>query len=167
MASGVDKRAARLVHSVAAAHPISGGTAPTTAPIHVLISLLVLLNVYGKVYKAKLPIPRATVRGVVPAARIAAEAPALPSPQAMAKGREARREGRGRRKVRFMCRSFSVSMSWLKVLAEQAASMVPTDTAVNGTQATGPPAARKPADVVRTTRALWCGRKRRGDGGIK
>jgi len=53
-----------------------------------------------------------------------------------------------------MCRSFSVSMSWLKVLAEQAASIVPTETAVKGTQATGPPAARKPAEVVRTTRAL-------------
>ena len=67
--------------------------------------------------------------------------------------------------MRFIKRSFSVSMSWLKVLAEQAASIVPTETAVKGTQATGPPAARKPAEVVRTTRALWCGERGGKEGG--
>jgi len=98
--------------------------------------------------------PKAVVRGFVPAVRTAAEAPALPTAQAKAKGRDARPEGRGRRCVRFMRLSLSVSRSWLKVLAEHAASMVPTETAVKGSQATGPPAARKPEDVVRTTSAL-------------
>lgn len=51
----------------------------------------------------------------------------------------------------------------MNVLAEPAASMVPSETAAKGPQATGPPAARKPAEVVITTRALsWGG----GSGGV-
>jgi hypothetical protein len=44
-ASGEERRLVREAQSVAAAHPINGGTAPTKAPIHVLASLLVLLSV--------------------------------------------------------------------------------------------------------------------------
>lgn len=44
--------------------------------------------------------------------------------------------------------------TWLKVLADPAASIVPTETAARGPQYTGPPAARKPAEVVSTTSAL-------------
>lgn len=45
-------------------------------------------------------------------------------------------------------------LTWLKVLAEPAASIVPRETAANGPQAMGPPAARNPAEEVITTRAL-------------
>jgi hypothetical protein len=45
-------------------------------------------------------------------------------------------------------------LTWLNVLADPAASIVPSETAANGPHATGPPAARNPAEVVITTRAL-------------
>jgi hypothetical protein len=44
--------------------------------------------------------------------------------------------------------------TWLKVLADPAASIVPTHADARGVHVMGPPAARKPADVVITTRAL-------------
>ena len=50
--------------------------------------------------------------------------------------------------------SWGAPRTWLKVLADPAASMVPTHTDAKGTHATGPPAAKYPADVVITTSAL-------------
>ena len=49
---------------VAAVHPISGGTAPTTAPTQVLLMLRTLRGVYTPAYSTMLPAPSAAVRGL-------------------------------------------------------------------------------------------------------
>ena len=101
---------------VAAAQPIMGGTAPTTAPTQVLTSLRVLESVYGSAYSARFPMPRSIVSSFAPSPRMAALAPALATPQPRAYCGVTRPEGKGRRKVRFMRRSFSRSITCVYVV---------------------------------------------------
>ena len=53
-------------------------------------------------------------------------------------------------------------------MADPAASIVPSETAAKGPQATGPPAARNPAEVVIITRALFARQEEeKGRKGVK
>ena len=57
-------------------------------------------------------------------------------------------------RVRFIRVSLEVSITWLKVLAELDASIVPRQAQDKEAASTGPPAARYPAEVVAITSAL-------------
>ena len=92
----------------AAAQPIKGGTPPTTAPTHVLISDFGLRDVYAPAYKAMFPTARADATGSKTASADAPAPPATPAKVAANSG-EQRPDGRGRFRVRAILASLSVS----------------------------------------------------------
>jgi hypothetical protein len=97
--------------------------------------------------------PREAVRGSVRESRSPVPERPVQVASAAAWPRDTAPDGSGRLSVRFIFLSRSTSITWFQVLADDAQSAVPNDAAASVGSRTGPPWARKPADVVRTTRA--------------
>ena len=115
-----------MLYWLAAAHqPMSGGTAPTIAPTHVLTGCMRLSGVYAKAYSAKFPAPRIAVVGLTPYHSV----PVPITPVTIANSRAARLLTSPRTSglffVRLIFASCAGSKSILSVFAEAIVRNVP------------------------------------------
>mmetsp|Transcript_17001 Transcript_17001/g.32446 ORF Transcript_17001/g.32446 Transcript_17001/m.32446 type:complete len:126 (+) Transcript_17001:1393-1770(+) len=93
----------------AAVHPMTGGTAPTTAPTQVFHSDLGFMCVYNPAYNPMFPTPKRVVTGSVPQASNAPPAPPAKHPNPAACSGETTPVTKGRCAVRFIRLSLSAS----------------------------------------------------------
>ena len=98
-----------ILPPVAAAQPITGGMAPTIAPIHVFNSVCFFVYVYNPAYKPILARPNAATTGLVAAYNNAVPAKPVLAPNTVADVLDTFPDGRGRVKVRFIFESSDIS----------------------------------------------------------
>ena len=91
------------------AQPISGGSAPTTAPTHVFAMLCRFIGVYTNAYSATLSAPSAAVSGFVSAPSTATPPAAEHVARLKACAGAIARRGSGRARVRAICASYGAS----------------------------------------------------------
>ena len=138
----------------AAAHPMSGGSAPGTAPTIVERDVTRFNGVYTKAYE------RSVARATPAASREVAASmnrpsAARPIASATASGTAIRPSATGRWRVRFISRSMSRSEIWFSAAAPPATNAVPRQVLSSSTGSVAPcdPSQNPPA-VVATTSVL-------------
>ena len=139
------------------AQPMSGGTAPTTDPTHVLRMVARFMGVYTHVYRNKFRAPSQAANGLTNIAR-----PRMPdAPQTAAKATAWRGVSRPRTSTLFLvlliCESNGTSMYWFTVLAEEemrATPRVERASSLGSSSEQGEGARQKPPADVAHTRAV-------------
>lgn len=109
-----------------AVQPMTGGTAPTTAPTQVFQMLVRFMLVYGPAYSKILAAPRAAVKGLTQVYSNAVPERPHTAANAAAWDSVIKPDGSGLLAVLFIKASNSTSRIWLMVLAQALQNSVPS-----------------------------------------